>query len=102
MPDNTSIHPAAADSEFSSTEEIIADIKAGKMVIMVDDDAEQQYRLRVYLYITAVYAVSSQLLVLLFKFRENDMQAITDDKDETELAPRTAPVQQDGRMIINE
>lgn len=38
MPDNTSIHPAAADSEFSSTEEIIADIKAGKMVIMVDDE----------------------------------------------------------------
>jgi 3,4-dihydroxy 2-butanone 4-phosphate synthase/GTP cyclohydrolase II len=38
MPDKTSIHPAAADSEFSSTEEIIADIKAGKMVIMVDDE----------------------------------------------------------------
>ena len=38
MPDKTSIHPAAAGSEFSSTEEIIADIKAGKMVIMVDDE----------------------------------------------------------------
>ncbi len=38
MPDKTSIHPAAAGSAFSSTEEIIADIKAGKMVIMVDDE----------------------------------------------------------------
>ena len=38
MPDKTSIHPAVASSAFSSTEEIIADIKAGKMVIMVDDE----------------------------------------------------------------
>ena len=38
MPDNTTIHPSAVDDTFSAIEEIIADIKAGKMVIMVDDE----------------------------------------------------------------
>ena len=38
MPDNTTIHPSAVDAAFSDIEEIIADIKAGKMVIMVDDE----------------------------------------------------------------
>jgi 3,4-dihydroxy 2-butanone 4-phosphate synthase/GTP cyclohydrolase II len=32
------MHPSAKDITFSDTEEIIADIKAGKMVIMVDDE----------------------------------------------------------------
>ena len=38
MPDNTTIHPNAASSPFSDIEDIIADIAAGKMVIMVDDE----------------------------------------------------------------
>ena len=38
MSDNTSLHPAAADNSFSNIEDIIADIRAGKMVIMVDDE----------------------------------------------------------------
>lgn len=38
MPDKTTLHPSAASTEFSGIEEIIADIKAGKMVIMVDDE----------------------------------------------------------------
>jgi 3,4-dihydroxy 2-butanone 4-phosphate synthase/GTP cyclohydrolase II len=38
MPDNTSLHPSAADAPFSDIEDIIADIAAGKMVIMVDDE----------------------------------------------------------------
>ena len=38
MPDNTSLHPSATDTPFSDIEEIIADIAAGKMVIMVDDE----------------------------------------------------------------
>ncbi len=38
MPDNTTIHPASADIMFSDIEDIIADIRAGKMVIMVDDE----------------------------------------------------------------
>jgi 3,4-dihydroxy 2-butanone 4-phosphate synthase/GTP cyclohydrolase II len=38
MPDKTSLHPSATSSGFSPIEEIIADIKAGKMVIMVDDE----------------------------------------------------------------
>jgi len=38
MPDNTSIHPSAIDAAFSNIEDIIADIKAGKMVVMVDDE----------------------------------------------------------------
>ena len=38
MPDNTTIHPSAVDNTFADIKEIIADIKAGKMVIMVDDE----------------------------------------------------------------
>ncbi len=38
MHDNTTPHPAAADTTFSNIEDIIADIKAGKMVVMVDDE----------------------------------------------------------------
>jgi len=38
MPDNPTIHPSAIDAPFSDIEEIIADIRAGKMVIMVDDE----------------------------------------------------------------
>ena len=38
MPDNTTMHPSAFDHSFSDIEDIIADIKAGKMVIMVDDE----------------------------------------------------------------
>lgn len=38
MPDNTTIHPSAANSPFSDIEDIIADIADGKMVIMVDDE----------------------------------------------------------------
>jgi len=37
MPDNTTAHPSAA-TPFSDIEEIIADIAAGKMVVMVDDE----------------------------------------------------------------
>ena len=38
MPDNTKMHPSVHGSTFSSIDEIIADIAAGKMVIMVDDE----------------------------------------------------------------
>ena len=38
MPDNTTLHPSVHNSPFSSIDEIIADIAAGKMVIMVDDE----------------------------------------------------------------
>ena len=38
MPDNTTLHPSAADSPFADIVDIIADIKGGKMVIMVDDE----------------------------------------------------------------
>ncbi len=38
MPDNTTMHPSAVDDAFSDIKDIIADIKAGKMVIMVDDE----------------------------------------------------------------
>ena len=38
MPDNTKTHPSAVDHAFSDIEDIIADISAGKMVIMVDDE----------------------------------------------------------------
>ncbi len=38
MSENTTLHPRAAPTEFSNIEEIIADIAAGKMVIMVDDE----------------------------------------------------------------
>ena len=38
MPDNTTTHPSAANTPFSDIEDIIAEIAAGKMVIMVDDE----------------------------------------------------------------
>lgn len=38
MSDNTIVHPSAATKAFSGIEDIIADIEAGKMVIMVDDE----------------------------------------------------------------
>jgi 3,4-dihydroxy 2-butanone 4-phosphate synthase/GTP cyclohydrolase II len=38
MADNTTPHPSAVDAAFSDIEDIIADIGAGKMVIMVDDE----------------------------------------------------------------
>jgi 3,4-dihydroxy 2-butanone 4-phosphate synthase/GTP cyclohydrolase II len=38
MPEKTTLHPSAADSSFSEIEDIIADIRDGKMVIMVDDE----------------------------------------------------------------
>jgi 3,4-dihydroxy 2-butanone 4-phosphate synthase/GTP cyclohydrolase II len=38
MPDNPTIHPSAIDAPFSEIEDIIADIRAGKMVVMVDDE----------------------------------------------------------------
>ncbi len=38
MPDNTTTHPSAANHGFSDIEDIIADIRVGKMVIMVDDE----------------------------------------------------------------
>ena len=41
MSDNTTLHPTAAGNSFSDIEEIIADIRAGKMVIMVDDESRE-------------------------------------------------------------
>ncbi|MEX2122407.1 MAG: bifunctional 3,4-dihydroxy-2-butanone-4-phosphate synthase/GTP cyclohydrolase II [Woeseia sp.] len=38
MHNKTTVHPSAAGSTFSSIEEIIADVRDGKMVIMVDDE----------------------------------------------------------------
>ncbi len=38
MPDNTTIHPSAIDDTFADITDIIADIRDGKMVIMVDDE----------------------------------------------------------------
>ncbi len=38
MPDNTTIHPSALGSAISSIEDIVADVSAGRMVIMVDDE----------------------------------------------------------------
>lgn len=38
MPDKTTVHPSVRNSTFSDIEDIIADIAAGKMVIMVDDE----------------------------------------------------------------
>lgn len=38
MSDNTTLHPSAAHEAFSSIDEIIEDIRDGKMVIMVDDE----------------------------------------------------------------
>lgn len=41
MSDNTTIHPSAMENSFSPIEDIIADIRAGKMVIMVDDESRE-------------------------------------------------------------
>jgi 3,4-dihydroxy 2-butanone 4-phosphate synthase/GTP cyclohydrolase II len=41
MPEKTTIHPSAVDAAFSAIEDIIADIKAGKMVVMVDDESRE-------------------------------------------------------------
>ena len=38
MPENPTIHPSSSNIAFSDIEEIIADIRQGKMVIMVDDE----------------------------------------------------------------
>jgi len=38
MSDNTTMHPSAVDAAFSDIEDIISDIRAGKMVVMVDDE----------------------------------------------------------------
>ena len=38
MPDKTTIHPSSRGTAFSPIEDIIADIRDGKMVIMVDDE----------------------------------------------------------------
>jgi 3,4-dihydroxy 2-butanone 4-phosphate synthase/GTP cyclohydrolase II len=38
MPNKTTIHPKVAESAFSEIDDIIADIRDGKMVIMVDDE----------------------------------------------------------------
>ena len=38
MADNPTLHPSAVDPAFSDIEDIIADIAAGRMVIMVDDE----------------------------------------------------------------
>ena len=38
MPNKPTIHPTAAGAAFSDIEDIIADIRDGKMVIMVDDE----------------------------------------------------------------
>jgi len=38
MADSTTLHSSAVDAAFSDIEDIIADIGAGKMVIMVDDE----------------------------------------------------------------
>jgi 3,4-dihydroxy 2-butanone 4-phosphate synthase/GTP cyclohydrolase II len=38
MPDNTTTHPRAIETPFSDIEDIVADIRDGKMVIMVDDE----------------------------------------------------------------
>lgn len=41
MPDKTTLHPSASAPAFSDIEEIIADIREGKMVIMVDDESRE-------------------------------------------------------------
>jgi 3,4-dihydroxy 2-butanone 4-phosphate synthase/GTP cyclohydrolase II len=38
MSDNTTTHPSTITNAFSNIEDIVADIRAGKMVIMVDDE----------------------------------------------------------------
>jgi 3,4-dihydroxy 2-butanone 4-phosphate synthase/GTP cyclohydrolase II len=41
MPDKTTAHPSVHASRFSNIEDIISDIAAGKMVIMVDDESRE-------------------------------------------------------------
>ncbi len=41
MSDNTTMHPSAIENAFSDIEEIITDIRDGKMVIMVDDESRE-------------------------------------------------------------
>ncbi|MDH4072179.1 MAG: bifunctional 3,4-dihydroxy-2-butanone-4-phosphate synthase/GTP cyclohydrolase II [Gammaproteobacteria bacterium] len=41
MPDNTKLHPVAASAAFSGIEDIIEDIRNGRMVIMVDDESRE-------------------------------------------------------------
>lgn len=41
MADNPTLHPAVRDTPFSSIEDIIADVREGKMVIMVDDERRE-------------------------------------------------------------
>jgi 3,4-dihydroxy 2-butanone 4-phosphate synthase/GTP cyclohydrolase II len=41
MPSKTTVHPRAAGSAFSDIEDIVADIRGGKMVIMVDDESRE-------------------------------------------------------------
>ena len=41
MSDNTTPHPSAINSTFSNVEDIVADIRDGKMVIMVDDEKRE-------------------------------------------------------------
>ena len=41
MRNKMTVHPSAAAATFSSIEDIIADIRAGKMVIMVDDEKRE-------------------------------------------------------------
>ena len=41
MPDNTTPHPRARTKIFADIEDIIADVAAGKMVIMVDDEKRE-------------------------------------------------------------
>jgi 3,4-dihydroxy 2-butanone 4-phosphate synthase/GTP cyclohydrolase II len=41
MHNKTTIHPSAANATFSSIEDIIADVREGKMVIMVDDEKRE-------------------------------------------------------------
>ena len=41
MPSKTTMHPKAASAAFSDIEDIITDIRGGKMVIMVDDESRE-------------------------------------------------------------
>ena len=38
MPDNTTPHPRSIETAFASIEDIVADIREGRMVVMVDDE----------------------------------------------------------------
>ena len=41
MSDNTTLHPSAIGTAFSDIDDIIADVRDGKMVIMVDDESRE-------------------------------------------------------------